>query len=648
MFRRSLIVASGLLATAALCFSTHAEEPPLANGVEILARGPVHEGYATAIDPNPVASPIIPKQPPEAIEELPPDQKPEGDNVVWLPGYWSWDQEREDFIWVSGFWRVPPPNRFWVPGSWRKMEGGWQWTCGFWNAAQAQQAEIEYLPEPPASLDEGPSIPATSEASIYVPGNWVWRSRYVWQPGCWIDYRPGWIWIPAHYRWTPAGYVCIDGYWDYPLADRGMLFAPVYIPRHVYIAPSYCWRPSIVVRDDCMYGSLFVRRGWGCYYFGDYFDRRYATLGYTSWTGYRGGPNLLSVRGWYDPMLSYYRVSQRNDPFWRGGINDLYAGRFRGEIAAPPRTLGQQITMMNRAPVGNDNIVINNRQTPVNSFMLSSMGNVAQSRNVRLQTLNPEARQEHARGARQLQDVGRQRNQMETQLKGNPTPPRASNIPRVAKLDVPKMPINRSATINVNPTRNDMMNPALRPGSTLPNPQRMATPNSALRSGTNDPNLPKVDVPNPATRSGTMNPQPNLNQPLGSRIQTNPQAPIQPGRDPRSITAPPRFDPPASTPRMQSPPNANSPGAPRAATVNPAGNNQTPPQINQAPRVAPAPVQVNRPTPQINRTPQISQTPRAAPSAPRISPPNKAPKASAPRAPSSSPAKPSGKPKGKG
>lgn len=33
---------------------------------------------------------------------LPPDQKPEGDDVAWIPGYWAWDDERNDFLWVSG------------------------------------------------------------------------------------------------------------------------------------------------------------------------------------------------------------------------------------------------------------------------------------------------------------------------------------------------------------------------------------------------------------------------------------------------------------------------------------------------------------------------------------------------------------------
>jgi hypothetical protein len=232
--------------------STRAVEPAPANGVEVLARGPVHEGFAEPVDQQPVAGPIIPKKPPAPVDELPPEQKPAGDNVTWMPGYWSWDTDRADFIWISGFWRVPPPDRTWMPGGWRQAGDAWQWVSGFWSAQPQQQAQIDYLAEPPAPLDVGPTTPAPSDTAIYAPGSWVYRSRYVWRPGYWMDYRPNWIWIPAHYRWTPAGYIFVDGYWDYPLQARGTLFAPAYISPTVYADPGYFYTPTMVVSDECM------------------------------------------------------------------------------------------------------------------------------------------------------------------------------------------------------------------------------------------------------------------------------------------------------------------------------------------------------------------------------------------------------------
>src|SRR5206468_12301606 len=183
-------------------------------------------------------------------------------------GYWSWDDDKQDYLWVSGFWRVPPPNRNWVPGSWRTVNGQWQWTGGFW--AEAAQPEITYLPQPPAPVpDAGPSTPAPGADYLYAPGCYVYReARYAWRPGFWYVHRPGWVYVPAHYSWTPYGYVFVDGYWDFPLRQRGVLFAPVYFSPVVYARPAFIYTPRYVVYDDALYGALFVRPGGG-YYFGD-------------------------------------------------------------------------------------------------------------------------------------------------------------------------------------------------------------------------------------------------------------------------------------------------------------------------------------------------------------------------------------------
>src|SRR5207245_3942583 len=149
--------------------------------------------FAQPSVPNARPSPIVPKRPPDPVPEIPSDQKPEGDNVQWIPGYWSWDGDRNDFIWVSGIWRIPPPNRKWVPGHWAEAQGGWQWVAGLW--ASAVQNTIEYQPPPPDSLDYGPSMPAPDDSSIYVPGCWMFRdTRYLWRPGFWTAGHPGWVW----------------------------------------------------------------------------------------------------------------------------------------------------------------------------------------------------------------------------------------------------------------------------------------------------------------------------------------------------------------------------------------------------------------------------------------------------------------------
>ena len=88
------------------------------------------------------------------------------------------------------------------------------------------------------------------------------------------------MWVPAHYRWSPIGYVYIEGYWDYPLGTRGVMYAPIAYSTPVYATPGYYYTPTYVGQaKQCMMGAMFVRRGWGCYYFGDYYGPAYASGG---------------------------------------------------------------------------------------------------------------------------------------------------------------------------------------------------------------------------------------------------------------------------------------------------------------------------------------------------------------------------------
>ena len=122
-----------------------------------LARGPVHEAYAVPHEARPLPGPLVARQPPDPVPEEPPDQKPDGAEVRWVPGYWAFDSSDEEFLWASGFWRDVPPGRQWVPGHWQQVEGGWQWSAGLWAAAG--QDEIRYLPAPPPSLDVRRAFP---------------------------------------------------------------------------------------------------------------------------------------------------------------------------------------------------------------------------------------------------------------------------------------------------------------------------------------------------------------------------------------------------------------------------------------------------------------------------------------------------------
>lgn len=305
------------------------------DGMEVLTRGPVHEAFAGTVMFDPEPGIVVPKTPPAAIEELPPDQKPEGANVAWVPGYWGWDDERSDFLWVSGIWRALPPGRQWVPGYWGRSEQGIQWTSGYW--ADAAASEVAYLPEPPASVETGPNIAATSADETWLPGCWVWNNgRYAWRPGFWAAAEPDWAWVPAHYISAPRGYVYVDGYWDYPVARRGVLFAPVYFSANVYTRPGFYYSPATVINPAVFASHLFLRPGYQHYYFGDYYAASYSTAGFYPWYSFH------SSRRGYDPIYSHQRWENRRDGQWERRVAADFENRRDHEDARPPRTWADQ------------------------------------------------------------------------------------------------------------------------------------------------------------------------------------------------------------------------------------------------------------------------------------------------------------------
>lgn len=449
-----LVAMLGLAALLVAKAPAPADEPAAKEGVEVLARGLVHEAFAAPSQARPLPTHVVPKTPPNPIEELPPDEKPAGDPVLWIPGYWAWDDEQTDFLWVSGFWRVPPPGRQWVPGNWQQVENGWQWTSGFW--ATADQTEVQYLPAPPPSIDEGPSIPAPDETSTYVPGCWMHReTRYLWRPGFWLGYQPDWVWAPSHYVWTPGGYVFVDGFWDRPFERRGLLFAPIRVAPALLETP-WTYVPQYVVQPDFLMGALFVRPSYCHYYFGDYFDAGYARSGFVPWFDYRIG------KGSYDPNFAYYR-HRNGDPGWERNLRGYYAGRTSGEIVRPPRTLVQQNAAINNFMTNktanvnvNKSLNLTHMQnvsalvpiTKIHNTTATGLGSLnprmAGGKNVsghvlKVETMPQEQRAEARKAVTQLREAGQQRQQAEAKLlAGHAAPIKANDPPRAVKMQVPR------------------------------------------------------------------------------------------------------------------------------------------------------------------------------------------------------------------
>jgi hypothetical protein len=334
---------AGLLSISLPVVICRAQPADDEGGAEVLTRGPVHEAFAGVVSFNPEPGIVVTARPPEAIEEIPPEEKPEGDDVAWIPGYWAWDDERNDFLWISGTWRTLPPGREWMAGYWRDTGQGYQWISGYWADAAAR--ETTYLPPPPATLEIGANLAAPSDDYGWTPGCWIWQQdRYAWRAGYWAEGRADWVWVPAYYVWTPRGVIFVDGFWDYPLEQRGVLFAPVYYQSRGYARRGYSYSPRVVINLSIFSDSLFLRPSYHHYYFGDYYDSRYERDGfYASYT-------YQSRRSGYDPFYSHDRWEHRTDRDWDNRVQASYQYRRENVAARPPRTWAAQLTI-NAGPV---------------------------------------------------------------------------------------------------------------------------------------------------------------------------------------------------------------------------------------------------------------------------------------------------------
>ena len=303
-------------------------------GVEVLTRGPLHEAFAEVIAYNPQAGQVVGQQPPNPVEEVPPAEKPAGD-YLWIPGYWAFDQDRNNYIWISGVWRAPPPGTTWVPGYWSQAANGFQWTSGYWapvSATMGATRETEYLPAPPQTLEAGASSPAPSADHFWVPGYWQWQGvRYAWRAGYWGRMQPNWVWIPARYVWSPSGYVFLAGHWDYVMAQRGLAFCPVAYSSPIYMQAGYAYTPSVCIQTAMLNDYLFCRPAYGHYYFGDYYDPRYVQIGIYPWF------SVESRRVGYEPTFVYDRwYYGRRDPRWEANLRVQYDYRVAHLDARPP------------------------------------------------------------------------------------------------------------------------------------------------------------------------------------------------------------------------------------------------------------------------------------------------------------------------
>jgi hypothetical protein len=578
---RSLVFASlGLALSIPAAAQQVAADPPVPApqpGIEVQARGPIHEAFAQPVSLQPEPGPLVPKAPPDPIPEEPPEQWPQGNNVQWIGGYWAWDADRNEFLWVSGTYRDAPPGRHFIPGYWENTPDGWRWVPGYW--APDGQQDLPYVPQPPAPPDAaGPSVPPPDDNSFYAPGNWVYQgTQFAWRPGSWQPCQPGWVWVPAQYCWTPSGCVFVSGYWDYPLDARGLLFAPVCFTQPLWQTPGWCYQPNYLVDCGPLLNALFVRPRWGHYYFGDYYGNAYASRGFTPWHAY-------GARA-YDPLFGYYRWRNRGNPGWHAGLGQLYRDRVAGRVPLPPRTLAQQTALLRQTTAGHLRMI-----TPVSQF---------RAQNLRLAQATAAQRGVQRTNAQRLRQLSVSRSQTEA-VRGPARTP-ATRL-HSAGVNAPRTTVAPRAATAVRPptqaARVVPRTPAAPPKTAVAQPRahatapRLATPASrppaVQRQAATSHSRPPAAQPRPtAARPKTVAPAPTAMQR---------QTTVSHGRPPAAQPRPAPARPKTAAPAPKAHVAAARPPAPRVthtlrpqpARPAPAARAQPAPRHAAPARAAPA------------------------------------------------------------
>jgi hypothetical protein len=527
------------------------EAPANDENVETLTRGPVHEAFAQAVTPPVEDGLVIDKQPPEMIEEIPPSERPEGDNIAWIPGYWGWDDERKDFIWISGIWRAMPPGREWVPGYWTQVDGGHKWIPGYW--ADATTTEVQYLPPPPETVDAGPNTQPPTGDEIWIPGCWVWQdNRYVWRAGYWAEGHQNWIWTNAHYCYTPRGYVYIPGYWDYTLANRGILYAPAYfrtMPR------GFVYSPRLVVNTGLFVDHLFLRPTYRHYYFGDFYAANYRGRGILPWFVFHNS------RYGFDPIYSYNRWRYRDDRDWARRIESRYENLRDREDGRPPRTFAD----WQRRNRDNDN----NR----NALLTASVQDllkVNNDLNWRLNQISDADRRDTGRRSRDLDEYRQQRMKLEADKTARRDNEKGADTVRLLK---PPISNDADARPNLNDAGRDLPGRENRDTVIPPGRDNADRPgrDNADRPGRDDPGRNNEEMPD-RDRPRLDTPQPERpERPDREDRPQRPDRPERPGITPRPElpmperpmadlpVAPPSNDEPVAEPRDRVVPKAERP-----------------------------------------------------------------------------------------
>ncbi len=305
-------------------------------GVQVLTRGPVHEAFAETVTFDPEPGIVVPKAPPAAIEEVPPDQRPEGANVAWIPGYWGWDDERKRFPLGQRHLARPaagPPMGARLLGQVRarlsmdfRVLGRRQGDRGaiLARAACDGRSRSQHRRAFGRRTPGCPAVGCGSRAAT--PGGPV-SGRPCSRIG--IGFLPITFGPRAATSSSTATGITRS-------AVAACCLRRSISMRACMRGPGFSYSPSTVIDLGVFANHLFLRPQYQHYYFGDYYAANYQAAGFYPSYSYNSG------RYGYDPIYAHERWQHRQDGQWEHRVAADFQNRRDHEDARPPRTWAAQ------------------------------------------------------------------------------------------------------------------------------------------------------------------------------------------------------------------------------------------------------------------------------------------------------------------
>src|ERR1035437_6111733 len=66
-------------------------------------------------------------------------------NMMWMPGYWAYDQDQGDYYWVPGAWvEAPYDGALWTPPYWGWYGGHYRFHNGYWGSHVGYYGGVDY------------------------------------------------------------------------------------------------------------------------------------------------------------------------------------------------------------------------------------------------------------------------------------------------------------------------------------------------------------------------------------------------------------------------------------------------------------------------------------------------------------------------